>query len=48
MVVLTTVSNEDEAVRHPYTMPELLALSVDGWLETCLGWISAGTSLSLP
>jgi periplasmic divalent cation tolerance protein len=32
---------------HPYKMPELLALSVDGGLEKYLGWISGETSLSL-
>jgi periplasmic divalent cation tolerance protein len=32
---------------HPYKMPELLALSVDGGSEKYLGWINDETSLSL-
>jgi len=32
---------------HPYTTPELLALSVDSGLEKYVDWISGETSLSL-
>lgn len=53
LVVLKTRSARVEALReafaelHPYKVPELLALAVDGGLEKYLEWINEETSLSL-
>lgn len=32
---------------HPYKVPELLVLSVEGGLDKYLGWINAETSLAI-
>jgi periplasmic divalent cation tolerance protein len=53
MVLLKTRSARIEALReafgelHPYKVPELLALAVDGGTEKYLEWINEETSLSL-
>ena len=53
LILLKTRSARVEALRdaftelHPYKVPELLALAVDGGLEKYLEWINEETSLSL-
>ena len=53
MLLLKTRSARIEALReafgelHPYKVPELLALAVDGGMEKYLEWINEETSLSL-
>ena len=53
LVLLKTRSARVDAMReafaelHPYKVPELLALAVDGGLEKYLEWINEETSLSL-
>jgi periplasmic divalent cation tolerance protein len=53
LVLLKTRSARVQALQdsfkelHPYKVPELLALAVDGGLEKYLEWINEETSLSL-
>jgi periplasmic divalent cation tolerance protein len=53
LVLLKTRSARVQALQdsfkelHPYKVPELLAMAVDGGLEKYLEWINEETSLSL-
>jgi periplasmic divalent cation tolerance protein len=53
LILLKTRSARLDALRaafdelHPYKVPELLALPVDGGTEAYLGWIASETNLAL-